>query len=140
MTVYYLAGWEAESWTFDISGAYTASAVAIADGTYSHLSLTTALGTGNYSAFASAVQTALNSGGRSGFNVAWSSSTNLYTIARTGANFGITFNNAFLRLSLGYGGNLSGAATYTSTGVPYYVIQATIGGRSNTTLLTNRKT
>lgn len=137
MTVHYYAGWATSdstaAWTFDISGAYTASAVAIPDTSYSHVTMESVTGTGTYTAFATAFQTALNSGGRSGFTVSFSTSTLLYTIARVGANFGITFNSTDMRRACGFTGNLSGAASYVSTVIPYYTIAAEIGARSRVT-------
>jgi hypothetical protein len=67
------------------------------------------------------------------FDVVWSQSTGKYTIVRS-TNFTMTFSTAAdLRLmaALGFTGNKSGAATYTSDYVPTYEMASAISGRTS---------
>lgn len=90
-----------------------------------------------YTAFATAVQTALNaSPSGPGYTVTWSSTTGLYTIAKAGT-FVIVFQNSpeydNAADALGFARNTtySGANTYTSVKSPVYQMISAINGRTN---------
>ena len=91
------------------------------------------LPSGGYSAFTVACDTAFEAAGGGPWTVSFSYTTGKYTISR-GSNFTLDFASASdlrLRAALGFTGNKSGAATYTSDEQPKYVILPSIEARSN---------
>lgn len=128
--------------TLSVTGNVSTQTVSITTGTYCHTSLAGVLGSGNYTAFAAALKTALDASGASSgaFTVTWSTSTLTYTIVNASANFDLTFPNTAagnrMADALGFARNStvsSVGASLTGTRRPYYVIDGAMGGRSGWT-------
>ena len=87
MATYYLAGWDtAAIGTFSVvvGGTVGSGTATVAADTYAHTDLSAVMGTGEYTAFAAAVQTALNVVAV-GWTVSYSTTTHAYTIANATA-------------------------------------------------------
>jgi hypothetical protein len=134
--MYYLAGWDtSEIGTFSVVVAGPASGTAtVTAGTYAHASLASVTGTGTYTSFPTAVQTALNAV-VAGWTVTWSSTTLAYTIAHASA-FTLTWTGdggTNLRRALGFSGNVASTTSAVSDVRPYYVIDPVVSGRTSFT-------
>jgi hypothetical protein len=113
------------------AGANRTFTVAITSGTFAHIDLSSVMGTGEYLAFAAALEAALEAGSALGatprtYTVTWSSTTG-YTIAvNSGATLTLDLSGSTeqvrMRLVLGMAGDRTGALSYTSTRRPYYLI------------------
>lgn len=134
----YCSGFYVGGTDLTMSATVASAAASVTAGYYIHGYDLAALGSFNapwnaYSDFATAVKTTFDAATSSSFTVAWSPSTGKYTISRA-TNFTLTFTgNAGTRLknALGYTSNKSGSNSYTSDGVPKYVIGAAITALSN---------
>ena len=135
MTLYYEAGFSVNASALSMTGTWASTAVTVGTGTYAHQSLVSVMGTGNYSDFATAVQSAINTATGSSFTVSYSTSTHQYTISRA-TTFTMLFDssvagNVRLAAALGFStGTHSGASAYTSDVRPYYVMVPTELARS----------
>lgn len=138
MTLYYEAGFTVATSTgspLKMTCTVAGFAATVGAGTYAHQTMATVSAVSQYTAFAAAVKSALDTAGGGPYTVTYSSSTHLYTISRA-TNFTLDFNSAtssdvLMAHALGYAtGTLSGANSYTSTITPYYVIVPTELARS----------
>jgi len=133
--MHYVAGWDcAESSMAITTGGAVTGTRTISTGTFAHQSMTSVMGTNNYSAFATRVQTALNDIG-SLWTVTWNATTLQYTISCI-SNFTLTFTGdagTRMRQALGFIGNVTSTLSATSNTRPYYVIRPAIAGRSKFT-------
>lgn len=115
------------------AGPETDTAVSFTSGVYTHYVFyygeTATL-------FENALATALNAAtgvGAGTYTVAFNSTTLKYTISNDTANFSMTFTGAagtVMQRILGFSGNKTGAATYTSDDQVYYAIQGTLGHKA----------
>jgi hypothetical protein len=134
MATYYLAGWDtAAIGTFSvvIGGTVGSGTATVTASTYSHTDLSSVTGTGTYTAFATAVQTALNAV-VAGWTVSYSTSTYAYTISHATA-FTLTWTGTGgtnLQRALGFTATVGSTTSATSTVRPYYVIVPAISARS----------
>jgi hypothetical protein len=134
MATYYLAGWDtAAIGTFSVvvGGAVGSGTATVAADTYSHTDLSAVMGTGEYTAFAAAVQTALNVVA-AGWTVSYSTTTHAYTISNATA-FTLTWTGDAgknLQRALGFTASVGSTTSATSTVRPYYVIVPAITARS----------
>ena len=134
MATYYLAGWDtAAIGTFSVvvGGTVGSGTATVAADTYSHTDLSAVMGTGEYTAFAAAVQTALNAVAV-GWTVSYSTATHAYTISNATA-FTLTWTGDAgknLQRALGFAASVGSTTTTTSTVRPYYVIVPAITARS----------
>lgn len=134
MATYYLAGWDtAAIGTFSvvIGGTVGSGTATVTASTYSHTDLSSVTGTGTYTAFATAVQTALNAV-VAGWTVSYSTSTHAYTISHATA-FTLTWTGTGgtnLQRALGFTATVGSTTSATSTARPYYVIVPAISARS----------
>lgn len=113
-----------------VSGAGAGTATLVA-GTYCHVSLATVTGASAYTALAAAVQTALNVV-VAGWTVAYSSTTNRYTISHA-SPFVLTWTGAAgerLRKVLGYAGTTASGTSAVGTLAPWYTVVPLIQARS----------
>lgn len=112
--------------TFTMNAATYAS-------TYSHLSMTTAVGSG-YSDFATQLQAALNASGTAGWTVTFNGA---YTIAKAASTITFPVNVAGFRAAilLGYSSSKSGAsaATHTSIYRPNFMCRSVLDAFSQDT-------
>lgn len=156
MALYYEWGFDvaqiASGFSVDVTdssgaaGADRTFAVSFTTGTYCHTTLAGVTATSTYTAFAAALETALEAGSAlgatpRGYAVTWSRSTG-YTIALTsefsggpGTKLTLDFTTSDaktnLRRVLGMTGDRTGALTYSSTVRPYYFLIPSIQGRSS---------
>lgn len=134
MATYYLAGWDtAAIGTFAVvvGGTVGSGTATVAADTYAHTDLSAVMGTGEYTAFATAVQTALNAV-VAGWTVSYSTTTHEYTIANATA-FTLTWTGDAgknLQRALGFAATVGSTTSATSTVRPYYVIVPAITARS----------
>ena len=134
MATYYLAGWDtAAIGTFSvvIGGTVGSGTATVTASTYSHTDLSSVTGTGTYTAFATAVQAALNAV-VAGWTVSYSTSTYAYTISHATA-FTLTWTGTGgtnLQRALGFTATVGSTTSATSTVRPYYVIVPAISARS----------
>lgn len=134
MATYYLTGWDtAAIGTFAVvvGGTVGSGTATVAADTYAHTDLSTVMGTGEYTAFATAVQTALNAV-VAGWTVSYSTTTHAYTISHATA-FTLTWTGTGgtnLQRALGFIASVSSTTSATSTVRPYYVIVPAITARS----------
>jgi hypothetical protein len=134
MATYYLAGWDtAAIGTFSvvIGGTVGSGTATVTASTYSHTDLSSVTGTNTYTAFATAVQTALNAV-VAGWTVSYSTSTYAYTISHATA-FTLTWTGTGgtnLQRALGFTATVGSTTSATSTVRPYYVIVPAISARS----------
>ena len=131
MAAYLLAGFDIErigTHTLAFSDDGGSHSFSLVDGTYALRDLSSVMGAGLYTAIAAKIQAEMNaaSDGAGAYTVTWSSTTYAFTIAYSGGNFGMTLTgtDAAARMGrlLGFSANASGAASYTSTRTPYYVL------------------
>lgn len=109
------------------SGAVT---VSITTGTYCHTDISSAdkIPSGNYTDFATALETALNNAGGLSFTytVTWDGDAQEYTIGVSSTGAALSFSSAdaqvFMRNILGFSGNQSNATSHVSDQTPWYVI------------------
>ncbi len=131
----YTAGFSTQGIAQSMAAYLNSSAqITIAEASYAPATYASVVTT--YTAFTAAVTTALDGGGGGPYTTTWSSTTGKYTISRATA-FTLSFTGATvpaagarLRLALGFTGNLSGASSYTSDAIPYYVIIPAMAARS----------
>lgn len=134
MALYYLAGWDtADIGTFSvvIGGTVGSGTATVAAGTYAHTDLSSVTGASTYTAFATAVQAALNAV-VAGWTVSYSTSTYAYTISHATA-FTLTWTGTGgtnLQRALGFSANVGSGTSATSDVRPYYVIVPAISARS----------
>jgi hypothetical protein len=134
MATYYLAGWDtAAIGTFSVvvGGTVGSGTATVTASTYAHTDLSSVTGTGTYTAFAAAVQTALNAV-VAGWTVSYSTSTYAYTISHATA-FTLTWTGTGgtnLQRALGFTATVGSTTSATSTVRPYYVIVPAITARS----------
>jgi hypothetical protein len=134
MATYYLAGWDtAAIGTFSvvIGGTVGSGTATVTASTYSHTDLSSVTGTNTYTAFATAVQAALNAV-VAGWTVSYSTSTYAYTISHATA-FTLTWTGTGgtnLQRALGFTATVGSTTSATSTVRPYYVIVPAITARS----------
>ena len=134
MATYYLAGWDtAAIGTFSVvvGGTVGSGTATVTASTYAHTDLSSVTGTGTYTAFAAAVQTALNAV-VAGWTVSYSTSTYAYTISHATA-FTLTWTGTGgtnLQRALGFTATVGSTTSATSTVRPYYVIVPAISARS----------
>jgi hypothetical protein len=134
MATYYLAGWDtAAIGTFSVvvGGTVGSGTATVTASTYSHTDLSSVTGTNTYTAFATAVQTALNAV-VAGWTVSYSTSTYAYTISHATA-FTLTWTGTGgtnLQRALGFTATVGSTTSATSTVRPYYVIVPAISARS----------
>jgi hypothetical protein len=112
-------------------GANRTFTVSITSGTFAHIALSSVMGTGEYTAFAAALEAALEAGSALGsvprtYTVSWSSTTG-YTIAvNSGATLTLDLTGSEaqirMRLLLGMAGDRTGSTSYSSTRRPWYLI------------------
>jgi hypothetical protein len=117
------------------TGSLTIPEATYCPGSGTLASITTPPIDGGYTAFASAVQTQLQTVS-AGFSCTWDSSTLAYTIAHASSVFTLTFTGTSglsMRLALGLTGNVAITTSVTSTVRPYYVVGAEIDARSDVT-------
>jgi len=134
MTLYYEAGFETNTSALKMTCTVAGSAATIGTGTWAHQSMSSIMGTGNYTAFAAQVKTIFDAAASSTFTVTYSSTTHLYTISRA-TTFTLDFSGGStdtrLANALGFTATShSGANTYTSDVRPYYVMVPTELARS----------
>lgn len=122
----------------DDGGAFSGT-LTLSSGTYAHVDLQSATGTGTYDDWATRMATFLNdvSGGAGTYTVTWSTAQVKYTIDYDNGNFSLTFASfdvttatGHLAAILGFSSNRTGAASYSSQITPYYAIATTAGGKS----------
>lgn len=124
----------------DASGAH---AVSFSSGQYAHLAMTavdpkdrsgSSITTG-FSAFAAALQTAMDAATAQTVTVAFNASTLAYTIAVAAGTIALTLTGSTardkMRRILGFTGNKGAAASQVSDMRPWYVVRATIDGRTS---------
>lgn len=131
----------------DLDDDGSAAEARLATGTFGHTSIATVVDVEGttvsryslYTAFATAFQTLLNdtTTGSGAYTVTYNGTTG-YTVAYDAGNFSLTFSTVttaaegvLLRQILGFSGDVSGAASYSSDVRPYFVIIPTIEGRSS---------
>lgn len=146
-------------WSFDLAALGGVAVVVdddgsageaeIASGTHAHTSIATVEDVeGNavarysaYTAFAVVLAAALNtaSTGVGTYTVTWNGTTG-YTVAYSAGNFSLSFSTVttaaqgvLLRQILGFSGDKSGAASYSSDARPFFVIIPTVEGRTQMT-------
>lgn len=134
MATYYLAGWDtAAIGTFAVvvGGTVGSGTATVAASTYAHTDLSAVMGASKYTAFATAVQTALNAV-VAGWTVSYSTTTHAYTISHATA-FTLTWTGDAgknLQRALGFAATVGSTTSATSTVRPYYVIVPAITARS----------
>jgi hypothetical protein len=134
MTLRISAGWDfakatVGSFSMTITGSSGAAfAVNVTSGTYAHETMSPVV---TYTAFAVALQTAINAAATAGtYTVTYSSSTQAYTVTRDTGTFTATLNTVARRV-LGRDADWSvGAISQTSNNRPYYVLVGALGARS----------
>jgi hypothetical protein len=129
----YMSGFQVGG-TNTMTATVAGSVATITAGTYIHddYDAGTLLPSGGYTDFPTAVKTAFDAATSDTFTVSFDDATGLYTVSRA-TNFTLAFSTAAdvrLRDALGFSGNKSGANTYTSDGIPKYIISAAIRARS----------
>lgn len=119
------------------SGAVT---VTISTGTYCHTDISSAdkIPSGNYTDFASALETALNNAASLSltYTVTWDGDSEEYTIGVSSTGASLSFSGAaqvYMRNILGFSGNQSTATSHVSDQVPWYVISAEMDAWSSVT-------
>lgn len=134
MTLRVSAGWNHSvvgSFSMTITGSTGAAfTVTITTGQYAHETMASVLTV--YTAFAAALQTAINAAATAGtYTVSYSTTTFAYTITRDSGTFTATLNTLARRILGRTADYTPGAISHTSTVRPYYVIDSTAGARSN---------
>jgi hypothetical protein len=139
-TLYYLAGFSTSGTAQSMGATVGGAAATITAGTYAFSSLHSVMGTGNYTAFGTVIESSFNAAHAGTYHATWSSSTYKWTIYRETAGFTLAFSGAAalrLRAALGFSGNPSTAGTLADPHVsdvrPYYVMVPDITGRSEFT-------
>lgn len=134
MTLVYTSGFRVggtNTMTCTIAGfSATITAGTYMAGQYSAASL---MAEGGYTPFTTQLAAAFDAAGGGPWTVTHSLTTGKYTVSRA-TTFTLTFSSAAdlrLRAALGFTGNKSGAATYTSDEVPKYVLLPAITARSS---------
>lgn len=138
MTLYYEAGFDTAligTFSISVSDDDGSRAPNIPTGTYCHTDISSVMGSGEYTDFATAVEDALNDGATgTPYSVTYTASSAIYQITYTGSSSTLTMNGTSgtrTRLALGMTSPTNAAATATSINRPYYHIKPAIGGRSD---------
>lgn len=141
MSVYVYAGWDVDvigdmsvTVTED-NGSTTTWTTTITAGMFNHDADMSSVVTG-YTSFKSKVQSKLNAGAQFGsdpFSVTFTN--NAYTISYTPGTFKMAFTSLSnpghrMRRALGFHATVSGASTFTSTMIPYYLLESSMGAKS----------
>ncbi|MBK8173193.1 MAG: hypothetical protein IPK60_23060 [Sandaracinaceae bacterium] len=140
----YYAGWDFERlgqlvFTMTSSTGPNVDVVTWNVGTYSHVSLQNATGSGTYVSFASTLQSffATLGGSHPTYTVTFNTTTMQYVFTASSGTitltFGATPQGQMARDILGFGTNPAAGATVTSTTRPYFAISAVSGGPTNYT-------
>lgn len=114
-----------------IGGTVGSGTASITTGTYCHTDIATVTGTGTYTSFASAVQSALNAV-VSGWTVSFNTTTQRYTISHATA-FTLTWTGTAgdkLRRMLGFEDTVASTTSAVGTLLPWFAMVPTISGRS----------
>jgi hypothetical protein len=139
VALYEISGFSTQGTAQSMTATVAGATATVASGTYAFADLASVMGTGNYTAFATALVTAFNAAAAGTYTISWSTSTYQWTIYRNTA-FTLTFSGASalrLRAALGFSGNPSGAGTvgspYVSDVRPYYVVVPATDACTNVT-------
>lgn len=120
--------------TMTVDDDGTAQPVTFTSGVYSHIALSTVVST--ISLWSSSLKAALDaaSNGAGTYTVALNETTRKYTISYSNGNFDLTFTGAagtVMQNIIGFSGNKTGAASYTSDNAVYYLIGGSIGAKAD---------
>ena len=138
LPLYYLSGFSTVGSALAMTGVVGGVPGTVAAATYAHSTFEVVTGAGKYSAFGVAVKAMMDAAGGGPYTVTFAVDTGVpgitYTVSRAVGNFTFAFSGAAgtrLRRALGFGADLSGATSYTSTIRPYYCNVPEIGARSD---------
>ena len=135
----YHAGWDFErigsaSVQFtDSGGSWT---MTFSTGNYSHIDLSSAMGTGEYTDFITAIQAAITAAARGvTYTTSFNTSTLSYSFDTNSGTLAMTFSGTagtIMRHILGFTGNVAATSSaITSNARPYYVCRAIHDGQTN---------